>query len=101
MLDLSEERSNRTANISRVYDTIAAAEAQGIDHRRASLWFSILIHPAYDHWLQAKVKVRTAWRAMKQELADCLWRMFLTLATLLAYLLWIPFLMYLIILLLS
>ena len=101
MLDLSEERSKRTANISRAYDAIAAAEAQGVSHRRASLWFDILIHPAYGQWLQVKVKGRTAWREIKRELVDSLWRMLLTLATLLAYLIWVPFLIYLVILFLS
>lgn len=101
MLDISDERSKRMAIIDRACDTIAAAEAQGASHRLTSLWFDILTHPAYDDWLQAKVKGRAAWREAKQELRDSLVHMFLTLATVLAYLIWIPSLIYLLILFFS
>lgn len=95
MLDLAQEQNKRGQTISRHLDAVAAAQAKGATNKKASLSLTILLSPAYDRWLHFKVKGRTEWREAKRETADVLWRTFLRLATLLAYLIWIPVLLYL------
>lgn len=95
MLDLAQEQNKRGQTISRHLDAVAAAKAKGATHKRSSLSLTILLSPTYDRWLHFKVKGGTGWREAKRETADVLWRTFLRLATLLAYLIWISVLLYL------
>jgi hypothetical protein len=94
-LDLAKEQNKRGQTIARHLDAMKAAQAKGAAHKKASLSLTILLSPTYDRWLHFKVKGRTGWREAKRETADVLWRTFLRLATLLAYLIWIPVLLYL------